>query len=117
MRPFALAIALLAIPVASMAATYAPSDAAAHIGESATVEGVVSGTHIDDRSGVGFINMGGRYPNQTFTGFIPRTALDRFGDLRRYDGKTIGITGTIRDYKGKPEIIVSDPRQIQPKGR
>jgi hypothetical protein len=100
-------------PACGSTATYAPREAAAHIGEFATVEGIVSSTHLDDRSGEGFINMGGRYPNQAFVGFIPPSALNRIGELRRYDGKTVGITGIIRDYKGRPEIIITDLQQIR----
>jgi DNA/RNA endonuclease YhcR with UshA esterase domain len=102
-----------AAPVASLAATYTPSQAAAHIGETATVEDVVSQTHVDDKSGAGFLNMGGRFPNHDFQGFISQRDIGKFGNLHRYEGKTVGITGKIRDFNGKPEIIVSDPGQIQ----
>jgi micrococcal nuclease len=107
-----LVTVLLAGTAPALAATYSPSQAADHIGETATISGPVSETHVDDRSGVGFINMGGRHPHQDFTGFIPRSALGRFGDLHRYDGKSVSITGKIRDYNGTPEIILSDPDQI-----
>src|SRR5579859_6595905 len=98
MKAILSAVALLAAISPGLAATYEPSQAKLHIGESATIEGPVSGTHVDARSGVGFIDMGGRYPNSSFTGFIPRTAIGKFGDIQRYSGKTIGISGTIKDY-------------------
>ena len=112
MRSLLAAVVLLVSAAPAFAASYAAAQAAAHIGETATIEGPVSGTHVDARSGAGFIDMGGRYPNQTFTGFIPRGALGRFGDLSRYEGKSLGITGTVRDYRGRPEIILSDPGQV-----
>ena len=111
MRAVLFLIALFA-PLPVWAATYAPSEAAAHVGESATVQGTISQTHVDDKSGAGFLNMGGRHPNQAFHGYIPGRAMGRFGNLGRYEGKTVGITGTIRDFHGKPEIVVSDPGQI-----
>lgn len=104
--------ALMAATCSASAATYTPTQAAAHVGETAMVQGIVTGTHVDERSGTGFINMGGRYPNHAFQGFITRSALGRFGDLQRFDGRTIGITGTIKDYRQKPEIILSSPSQI-----
>jgi hypothetical protein len=103
----------LIAPACGLAATYSPGEAAAHIGETATVEGIVSSTHLDDRSGEGFINMGALYPKQAFVGFVPPSAINRIGELRRYDGKTVGITGVIRDYKGRPEIIITGLQQIQ----
>jgi len=41
-----------------------------HIGQDVTVEGVVTAVSTS-RKGNTFINFGGVYPNQTFTGWIP----------------------------------------------
>jgi DNA/RNA endonuclease YhcR with UshA esterase domain len=56
--------------------------------------------------------MGGKYPNQCFTGFIPSGSAAQFPNAQQYDGKTVGVTGKIQLYKGKPEIIVNSPSQI-----
>ena len=32
--------------------------------------------------------------------------------LRVYDHKNICVTGSIKEYKGKPEIIISKPEDI-----
>jgi len=34
-------------------------------------------------------------------------------DLKELEGKNICVTGLIKEYKGKPEVIVSDPTQIK----
>jgi hypothetical protein len=56
------------------------------------------------------VNLGAAYPNQLLT-------LDLKGDAKslgsRLEGKTITVTGEVIDYKGKPEIIVTDPNQIK----
>jgi hypothetical protein len=52
-------------------ATVIPANlAASHVGEYATVEGVVAKV-FTSKSGNTFLNIGARYPNQTFTGWIP----------------------------------------------
>jgi hypothetical protein len=58
--------------VSAQAATVIPdTEAAEHVGQKATVEGVVFAI---SNSGKGntFINFGGKYPHQTFTGWIPK---------------------------------------------
>jgi hypothetical protein len=46
------------------------NEAAAHVGEYATVEGVVAKL-FTSKAGNTFLNIGAAYPNQTFTGWIP----------------------------------------------
>jgi hypothetical protein len=91
-----------------------PFDAAAHVGQAVTVEGVASEVFTDKRSGTTFIDMGGRYPNNVFTGVIFRNYAGAFGDVHRLEGKTVGITGRVQMYKGKPEIILKNRSQLSP---
>jgi hypothetical protein len=49
------------------------NEAAAHIGEYATVEGIVAKVFTSDKGNT-FLNIGGKYPNQTFTGWISPTS-------------------------------------------
>jgi hypothetical protein len=46
------------------------NEAAAHIGEYASVKGVVAKV-FTSKSGNTFLNIGASYPKQTFTGWIP----------------------------------------------
>ena len=50
--------------------TISASEAAQHIGRNPTVEGVVTAVTTSGKGNT-FINFGGVYPNQTFTGWIP----------------------------------------------
>ena len=73
MRSFTFLVILQTILAVAQAqtATVIPADAAAaHVGEYATVEGVVAKV-FTSKSGNTFLNIGGSYPNQTFTGWIP----------------------------------------------
>jgi hypothetical protein len=106
---FTTAIAALAI--AQTGPTYTPAEAAKHVGETATVAGRVDGYHQSGKGNI-FLNMGGAYPNQAFTAFIPSGSAGQFTNPQQYDGKTVSVSGKIQLYKGKPEIIVNSPSQI-----
>jgi phosphatidylserine/phosphatidylglycerophosphate/cardiolipin synthase-like enzyme len=55
--------------------------------------------------------------NSNFSGFIPGCAVPHFNgsglDLLALQGRTVELTGDLEKYKEKPEIIVTEPWQIQ----
>ena len=103
--------AVIASAIAQSPATYTPEEAAKHVGETATMTDKVDGFHQSGKGNI-FLNMGGKYPNQAFTAFIPSGSAAQFPNAQQYDGKTLAVTGKIQLYKGKPEIIVNSPSQI-----
>ena len=107
-----LAFCLVLLSAPALAETISVTDVGTHVGQTATVEGVVSGVHTA-RSGVTFIDMGGPYPNNIFTGVIFKGDATSVGDVSGLTGKKVDITGMIKSYKGKPEIIVKSPDQIK----
>jgi DNA/RNA endonuclease YhcR with UshA esterase domain len=106
---FAAAIAALAI--AQAPATYTAVEAAKHVGETATVKDKVDGFHQSGKGNI-FLNMGGKYPNQAFTAFIPSASAAQFSQPQQYEGRTVSVSGKITLYRGKPEIIVTSTSQI-----
>jgi hypothetical protein len=62
-----------------------------------------------------FLNFGKPYPNSTFTVLIFEADLPKFKYTPSVylKGKDVCITGTVKIYKNKPEIIVSAPEQIK----
>lgn len=94
--------------------TIGPADAAAHIGQTVTVEGAVQAVHVA-RSGVTFLDMGGQYPNNAFAGVVFKDDAARLPDLAALNGEVVEITGPVRLYRGKPEIIVKSADQIKVK--
>jgi len=84
-----------------------------HVGEMATVEGVVSEVHVAATSGVTFIDLGGRYPDNSFTGVIWPENADTFPNVGALYGKTVKITGLLKLYRGKQEIILTEADQLQ----
>lgn len=90
---------------------YAATEAAKHIGENATVSDRVDGVHQSGKGNI-FLNMGGKYPNQAFTAYIPSGSAGQFPDYQKYDGQTVAVSGKIALYQGKPEIVVTSPSQL-----
>jgi DNA/RNA endonuclease YhcR with UshA esterase domain len=61
--------------------------------------------HIGDFSNRGniFLNIDGIYPDNPF----------KFPNIKSLEGKTIIVTGQIKLYRNKPEIILNSPNQIK----
>ena len=97
------------------AADLRPEDAASHIGETATVCGVVASAKFEAhaRSKPTLLDLGKSYPHAVFTAVIYGDHRSKFGtpetSLR---GKRVCATGRISDYHGKPEIVLTDPSQL-----
>ena len=90
-------------------------EAKEHFGQNATVCGEVVSTRYADssRGHPTFLNLDKRYPNQIFTVVIWGENRSKFGKPDEdYKGKRICVSGRITRYAGKPEIVVSDPKQI-----
>jgi micrococcal nuclease len=86
-------------------------DAAKHYGEYATVEGTIVATHNSGKAC--FLNFHPDY-NRYFTAVIFASAFSRFppNPEMHYRGRNVRVSGYIKEYKGKPEIILEDPSQI-----
>ena len=67
------------------------------------------------KAGYIVLNMGDHYLNQPFTAFIPSDSEDEFQGAKELYGHTVSVTGKITFDKGKPEITVDTPSQIQKK--
>jgi DNA/RNA endonuclease YhcR with UshA esterase domain len=92
-------------------AVYSPAEAAKHIGETATVEGVVSSTR-ELASKQVFLNFGAPFPNHDFTAVVFAKDRTNFGDLLGLRGKSVRVSGKIEDYRGKPEIKLVSADQL-----
>jgi len=79
----------------------------------ARVDAAVAAVFTSNKGNI-FINFGGKYPHQTFTGYIPADSALAGGDssVAGLEGKRIKIAGTIDLYKGKPEIKITSKDQL-----
>ena len=94
--------------------SYTATEAAKHVGETAMVADRVDGVHQSGKGNI-FLNMGGKYPNQAFTAFIPAASAGQFPQPQQYEGRTVAVSGKITLYHGKPEIVVNSSSQISAK--
>jgi DNA/RNA endonuclease YhcR with UshA esterase domain len=61
-----------------------------------------------------FINLGAAYPKSPLTIVILTKDISNFKETpaQLYNNKNICVTGTLIEYKGKPEIVVTSPSEI-----
>ena len=112
------ALGLLTGQVHADANTISAAEAANHVGESAKVCGRVASAKYatETRRQPTFLNLDRPYPDQVFTALIwgsDRSAFSYPPESLR--GQRICVKGMIELYKGRAEIIVSRPSQIEVK--
>ena len=91
--------------------TISACDASKYVGKNVAVEGVVT-VVAKTKQGVTLIYLGGYYPNQCLTAWIPPgTDLAR-DNLKSLRGKKIKVKGTIQLSRPKPDIKVLSRDQI-----
>jgi DNA/RNA endonuclease YhcR with UshA esterase domain len=81
---------------------YTSTEAINHIGEFASVKGKVYQVYISSKGNI-FLNIVRIYPDNPF----------KFPNIKSLEGKTIIVTGQIKLYRNKPEIILNSPNQIK----
>ena len=108
----ALGFALAALP--ARAETIGSGDAKAHVGQTVTVEAAINDVHTG-RSGVTFIDIGGRYPDNDFTAVIFAGDVAKFPNASALQGKTVAISGPVQLYRGRPEIVLKTADQLKAK--
>ena len=113
-----LAMLVSQVPQAAKAdsPSVSPADAVNYVGRMATVCGVVASAKYAESTHrqPTFLNLDKAYPNQVFTALIWGSNRAAFSYApESLMGRKICVTGQVELYKGKPEIIVSGPEQIQ----
>lgn len=98
--------------VPALASEIAPREAIQHLEEQSTVVGTVAQVS-RSRGGTTFINFGGRYPDHIFYAVIFKKYADRFPGISSVQGRQVAISGKIQLYKGKPQIILFSPSQLE----
>jgi hypothetical protein len=105
---------LLSLDVAAQQ-RLSPAEAKQHVGEIATVCGLVASTKFaaGTRGQPTFLNLDRPYPNQIFTILIWGTDRSRFGEPElEFREKRVCVSGEIAEYRGVPEIVLSDPARL-----
>ena len=121
MRTYGAVLALALMPAFAPAEdkeALTPEAAAKKVNEKCTVEMVVKST--GKGSGVFFLNSKENYKDaDNFTVFINKDGVAKLKKAKiddsaaHYKNKTIRVTGTVKLYRDKPEIIVEKADQIR----
>ena len=93
-----------------------PADSASHIGQVATVCGLVTSTNYAPRStgAPTFLDFGGAYPSAVFTALILGSDRAKFGEPEKtLRGKQVCVTGQIRLFGGTAQVILTQPDQLR----
>jgi micrococcal nuclease len=85
-----------------------------YYGKEVIVEGKVASAYRSKTNTV-FLNLEKPYPNQCFTSVIFSSDQYKFVSApeKYYANKTVRIRGEIKEYQGKPEVILKTPSQIE----
>jgi len=85
-----------------------------YYGNEVIVEGKIAGTYRSKTNTV-FLNFEKPYPNQCFTAVIFSSDQYKFVEFpeKYYADKIVRVRGVVKEYKGKPEIILKSPEQIE----
>lgn len=87
-------------------------EASNHIGEYATVRGRVDNVFTSAKGNT-FLNFCPNYKTCPFSATIFNSDSYKFANLKQYEGRIVEITGLIKTYQGRAEIIINDPSQIK----
>jgi hypothetical protein len=95
--------------------TITAKDAAKHTGENVTICDKIYGGKFISGAGITLLDLGAAHPNQELTLLIKGDDRKKFTGNPEdiFKDKNVCVTGTVIDYKGKPEIVITDPAQIK----
>jgi DNA/RNA endonuclease YhcR with UshA esterase domain len=84
-----------------------------YIGRNVIVCNEVYGVKTTDK--VTYINLGAAYPNSPLTVIIFTKDLTNFPESpeKMYGNQHVCVTGALKEYKGKVEIIISKPEDLK----
>jgi DNA/RNA endonuclease YhcR with UshA esterase domain len=95
----------------AVAPTIGSAQATNWIGKQVVVTGVVA--QVSSRPGLTFLNFDKRYPNSPFTAIIRARYTNEFENVSALQGKSVSVTGRMKDYNGKPEIELTSKSQLK----
>lgn len=118
MRLLILALLSLSFLTSRAQQEVKPEELKDHIGDSVKVKGKISGVRYFEsaKNSPTLINVGGAYPNQVYTIVIFGEVRKKLGfdpEEKKYAGVMAIVTGKVELYKDKPQIVITDPAQLQ----
>jgi DNA/RNA endonuclease YhcR with UshA esterase domain len=113
MAGFMATAALLPCPSSSAQDVVTPADVHKFVRQAVTVRGTVAGVYTSGKGNT-FLNFGAPYPRQQLSAVIFASDAPLFSDvdLAALEGHAVSITGVVKLYKGKPEIVLNRRDQL-----
>ena len=90
---------------------YLDREAAAHVGETATIVGTVASVFRSPGGNV-YLNFGADYPRQTFTAVALAPVAGWTAGVDSLEGRRLRVRGKIVNYRGRVEIVLREAEQI-----
>jgi DNA/RNA endonuclease YhcR with UshA esterase domain len=81
-----------------------------HYDQLMTVTGTVA--QVTVRPTIVFLNLDKPHPDSPFVCVIFPAATNQFGNLKALDGKSVEVTGKIKNFHDKPEIVLDSSNQL-----
>jgi len=94
----------------SKSARISATEAKDHYNESLVVTGQVA--QVTFRPTIVYLNLGKPYPSTPCAVAIFSAATNQFGDLAGLKGKAVQVQGKVVEYRGRPEIVISNASQL-----
>jgi hypothetical protein len=98
-------------PVTLGPGVYPDREAAAHVGETATIVGTVASVFRSPGGNV-YLNFGADYPRQTFTAVALAPVPAWTKGLDSLNGRRVKVRGEIVSYRGRVEIVLRTAEQL-----
>lgn len=105
-------LSILLLGTLASAACLPIAEAPKKVGETVCITGKVLKV-VEGKNGTHFLNFCEDYRQCPFSVVVFAGDLRQVGDVRHLEGKEIQIHGKVRLYGGRPEIILSDSRQLR----
>ncbi len=85
-----------------------------YIGKKVIIEGMVAEVFVSKNGNV-FLNFSKPYPDQCFSVVIFKELAEKFDKNieNRYYRRKVRILGIVKEYHNRPEIVLTDPSQIE----
>jgi DNA/RNA endonuclease YhcR with UshA esterase domain len=109
MRPLAFLLFASTAFAACLPITEAPNK----LGSTLCITGKVLNVERSPSGSAWFLNFCEDYAKCPFSAVVFTKDLRDVGDVRMLAGRTIEVHGTLKLYKGVPEIIIRDARQLK----
>ncbi|HVW95352.1 MAG TPA: hypothetical protein VHA56_05260 [Mucilaginibacter sp.] len=91
---------------------FSAEDFAKNLGKTGTLCDTVYSLRVMSDT-LALLNMGGAYPNQKYTVAVKGNKITL--DYANLKGKPLCVTGVFLMFKGRPEIQIAEPEQINAK--